>query len=235
MTISFKPILPVLMLCLLAGGCNNSSQPVVQKSGNAAKVANDPVEETEPVTEIMSLYDGKTLDRWEKIQFGGEGDIEIVDGEIRMQFGDPLTGICLSEDVEIPKTNYEISLNAMKRDGHDFFCGLTFPVDDSFCTFVVGGWAGSLVGLSNLDGRDASDNGTKVIRKFEKNRWYAIRVRVLPERITAWIDDEIMVDESIKDREVSIRNDVIVTTPLGITSFITESAIKDIQIKKLTP
>jgi hypothetical protein len=196
-----------------------------QEAGRDVEKLSDP--------SVQLLFDGKTLDGWEKIQFGGEGDIEVVEGEIRMQFGDPLTGICVPEDADIPKTNYEVSLKAMKRDGNDFFCGLTFPVNDSFCTLVVGGWAGTLVGLSNLDGVDASDNGTRVIRKFEKNRWYSIRVRVVPDRITAWIDDEKLIDESIKGREVSIRNDVITTTPLGITSFITEAALKDIAIKTL--
>ena len=178
-----------------------------------------------------SLFDGKSLDGWESIEFGGEGDILVADGEIQMLPGDPLTGICVIDGTELPTVNYEVSLKGVKRGGHDFFCGLTFPVKDNFCTLILGGWGGSLVGLSNLDGRDASENGTKVTRKFKKNQWYDIRVRVLPERITVWIDKEQVIDESIKDREVSIRNDVITTTPLGITNFITESAFKDIRIR----
>lgn len=181
----------------------------------------------------VSLFDGKTLDGWESIEFGGEGDITVADGEIQMLPGDPLTGICVLGDTDLPTENYEISLKGVKRDGHDFFCGITFPVKDNFCTLIVGGWGGGLVGLSNLDGRDASENGTKVTRKFEKNRWYAIRVKVLPERIVVWIDDEKLIDESTVGREVSIRNDVISTTPLGITNFQTESAFKDITIRTL--
>jgi len=179
------------------------------------------------------LFDGKSLDGWEVIEFGGEGDVEVVDGVIQMFSGDPLTGICVTEDVELPQANYEVSLEGMKLEGSDFFCAVTFPVNDSFCTLVVGGWGGSLVGLSNLDGRDASDNGTKVTRKFNRNQWYTVRIQVLPDRITAWIDDEKLIDESILDREVSIRNDVIATTPLGITNFITSSSLRDIKIRKL--
>ena len=182
---------------------------------------------------VVSLFDGKTLNGWESIEFGGEGDIMVADGEIQMMPGDPLTGICILDDVELPAENYEISLKGVKRDGHDFFCGITFPVKDNFCTLILGGWGGSLVGLSNLDGRDASENGTKVTHKFEKNRWYSVRVNVLPNRIKVWVDDEKLIDESIEGREVSIRNDVISTTPLGITNFQTESAFKDIQIRKL--
>ena len=47
--------------------------------------------------------------------------------------------------------------------GGDFFATLTFPVDDSFCTFVTGGWGGDIVGLSSIDGWDASDNETRIV------------------------------------------------------------------------
>lgn len=195
----------------------------------------DPVEQpqTAAVPKGRSLFDGKSLDGWETIEFGGEGDIEIVDGEIKMYKGDPLTGICVTEDVELPTANYEFSLEAVKHSGHDFFCAVTFPVNDTFCTMVVGGWGGNLVGLSNLDGQDASANQTKQMRKFIKGQWYAIRIQVLPDRITCWIDDEKLIDESIEGVEVSIRGDVITTTPLGITNFETSSSFRNIRIRKL--
>jgi len=222
-------------------GCRQekAATPAKQATPNPAGSSSETAEpgdvsaDKDQASDSINLFDGKTLGDWEKIQFGGEGDIEVVDGEIRMEMGDPLTGIALSDDVDIPRTNYELSLKAMKRDGNDFFCGLTFPVGESHCSFIVGGWAGTLVGLSNLDGRDASDNGTRVIRKFERNQWYSIRLRVTPERITCWIDDEQFVDESIVDREVSIRNDVITTTPIGICNFQTPNSVKDVILRKL--
>ena len=71
----------------------------------------------------------------------------------------------------LPKINYEVTLKAMKIDGSDFFCGLTFPVNDAFCTLIAGGWGGGLVGLSSLDNYDASENETSTFRGFEKKRW----------------------------------------------------------------
>lgn len=234
---SLTQVLSVVMLLLVCGtACQN--QPAAkqtQKSGDGSQSDTDAESDDSPSQDSaeIRLFDGKSLAGWEQIQFGGEGDIEVVDGEIRMDMGDPLTGVVIGEDVEIPRTNYEISLQAMKREGTDFFCGLTFPVGESHCSMIVGGWAGTLVGLSNLDGIDASDNGTRVVRKFERNQWYSIRVRVTPERITCWIDDEQLIDESIVDREVSIRNDVITTTPIGICNFQTPNSIKDIVVKKI--
>ena len=228
-----KILLMLVGLVLLATGCQQDPVAKTAKKSNPPTNLSGPGDSETPQTQPIQLFDGKSLAGWEKIEFGGEGDIEVVDGEIRMESGDPLTGIALSDDVEIPRTNYEISLQAKKREGNDFFCGLTFPVGQTHCSMIVGGWAGSLVGLSNLDGQDASDNGTRVIRKFEKDQWYTIRVRVTPERITCWIDDEQFIDESIVGREVSIRNDVITTTPIGICNFQTPNSIREIVVREL--
>ena len=100
-----------------------------------------------------SLFDGKTLAGWKKSVFGGEGDVEVKDGTIVMQAGSPMTGITWTG--KYPKMNYEISLQAKRVDGSDFFCGLTFPVGESPCSFIVGGWGGGVIGLSNLNGFDA--------------------------------------------------------------------------------
>ena len=89
-----------------------------------------------------------------------------------------------------PKSNYEVRFEAARLKGSDFFATLTFPVQDSFCTWVMGGWGGDIVGLSSLDGWDASDNETRAYFNFETGRWYKLRLQVTDDRITAWIDDE---------------------------------------------
>ena len=80
----------------------------------------------------------------------------------------------------IVRMDYEISLDAMRVDGSDFFCALTFPVGENPCTLVLGGWGGTLCGLSNLDYYDASENETTTFYAFEKNTWYHVRLRVIP-------------------------------------------------------
>ena len=83
-----------------------------------------------------------------------------------------LTGVSYTN--ELPRIDYEVSLEAMKIDGSDFFCGLTFPVDNAFCSFIAGGWGGGVVGLSSIDGMDASENETTKYMKFDASRWYPI-------------------------------------------------------------
>jgi hypothetical protein len=177
------------------------------------------------------LFDGKKLEDWKVANFGGEGRIRVEDGRVLMDFGEMLTGITYTK--EFPKTDYEIRLEAMRVDGIDFFCGLTFPVSDAHCSLIVGGWAGAVVGLSSLDGRDASENETTRYMKFETGRWYRIRVRVTSERIEAWIDDEQVVSQDTRGRKITTRTEVDLSKPLGIAAWQTKAALRKIEYRRL--
>ncbi len=183
-------------------------------------------------TDWRSLFDGKTLTNWRSANFGGEGQVKVENGKIILGMGVTLTGITWVGG-EIPRMNYEISLEAMKVSGNDFFCGLTFPVDKSPCSLIVGGWGGSVVGLSSIDGMDASENETTTAGDFAYGRWYRIRLRVTPKRIEAWIDEKKVVDADTTGREISIRPEVSLSQPLGIAAWMTEAALRDIKLRQL--
>ncbi len=187
-----------------------------------------------PAPAWQPLFNGKDLAGWKKTNFGGEGEIAVKDGQIDMEFGYSLTGITYAKQ-DLPRTSYELRLEAMRVDGIDFFCGLTFPVEDSHCSFIVGGWAGTVVGLSNIDGKDASDNETTKYMNFKTKQWYRIKVRVTPERIQAWIDDQLVVNQSIVGRKIGLRNEVDPSVPLGICAWETKAALRNIQIRRLAP
>ena len=222
------------LLFLLASTSVGASSCWAQAAGSSEELTAPATDaDTVTATTTRSLFDGKTLDGWEQTEFGGEGFVEVVDGVIELGRGDPMTAINLNDDVSLPKDNYEITLSAMKTSGSDFFCGLTFPVDESWCTLVVGGWSGTVVGLSNIDGLDASQNQTRTVRKFEKDRWYAIRVAVADDAIRVWIDDELFVDQSIAGKTVSLRNEMIPCRPLGLATYITSASYKDIVIREI--
>lgn len=177
------------------------------------------------------LFDGETLDSWKSTQFGGEGDVHVERGAIHLEFGSPLTGITYTQP--FPRVNYEVELEARRIDGIDFFCALTFPVDDAYCSFVVGGWAGSVVGLSSIDGKDASENDTTRYMNFETGRWYRIRLRVTPVAIQAWIDDQQVVDQPRANHKISTRNEVSLSAPLGIATFETRAALRKLRFREL--
>ncbi len=179
----------------------------------------------------QSLFDGKTLKGWAVTDFAGHGAVEIENGSIFLRQG-VMTGINWTNPM-LAEMNYEIALDAMRVDGSDFFCGLTFPVGKDPCSFIVGGWGGGVVGLSSLDGEDAANNETTKVRAFEAGKWYAIRVRVEPTRIQAWIDEEKYVDVVTTDHRISIRIEVEESRPLGIASWSTTAALRNIRIRRL--
>ncbi len=187
-----------------------------------------------------ALFDGKTLQGWQQSGFEAEGPVKVEapfrngPGAVIIEAGTTLSGITWTKGAELPRTNYEITLEAMKLNGGDFFCGLTFPVGAAACSFIVGGWGGTTVGISSIDHVDASENGTTKTREFADNRWYRIRVRVTAEAIQAWIDDEPMADVEIAGHTISLRpGDIQKSLPLGVATYMTRAAIRDIRLRKL--
>src|SRR5205823_2277761 len=113
--------------------------------------------------EWKDLFDGKALGNWKKTDFGGGGEVKVEKSfrngppAIVVQMGATLSGFNWTGK-DIPKTNYEVSLECMRIEGGDFVCGLTFPVADSHASLILGGWGGATVGISSIDGSDASEN-----------------------------------------------------------------------------
>jgi hypothetical protein len=185
-------------------------------------------------SKIVNLYNGKDITNWEKTNFGGEGDVHIENGLLVLEMGDPFTGINWKSEKEFPKTNYEISLEAKKMMGDDFFCGLTFPVKDSHATFVCGGWGGAVVGISSIDFMDASENDTTDFMRFDNDRWYKIRVKVTDEEVLAWIDNKEMAKVNLEDNKVMLRSGAMeLCVPMGIANFQTRTALRNIKLRKL--
>jgi 3-keto-disaccharide hydrolase len=168
---------------------------------------------------------------WVPIEFRGKGEITIEGDSIELGRGNDMTGIVWTGP--LARMNYEISLEAKRVAGGDFFCGLTFPYNDSACSLIVGGWGGTLVGLSSLDGYDAYNNETARFRDFDDDVWYRFRVRVRPTRIEAWIDDKQYVDVDTSTREVGLRWEMEKARPLGIATWRTSGVIRKVVLTSL--
>lgn len=177
------------------------------------------------------LFDGASLGDWRPTAFGGGAEPEVVDGAIRISPGADLNGVTWGG--EFPRQRYELALEARRVDGNDFFCGLTFPVGDSCCSLILGGWGGSITGLSCIDGRDAGDNETTDTMTFEKGRWYDVRVRVTPERIECLVDGAAIVDQAIENRRIDVRAEVIPSQPLGVATYATTGEVRRIRWRRL--
>ena len=122
----------------------------------------------------LVLFDGKTLDDWKPTSFPNPGDVKVEDGTILMPVGNAMTGIT-STRKDLPTSNYELTYEAIRQSGGDFFAAATFPVGKSFATLVNGGWGGSVTGISSLNGADASENETSTSFTYKNKTWYKFR------------------------------------------------------------
>jgi len=226
-----------LLVVGILNGCASKQAPVATRTPSVSSTAtntNQAAAKTatqQPVPAgAIRLFDGRTLNGWRVSDFAGKGPVRVEDGKLILEMG-TMTGVTYTNSV--PTMNYEISVEAMRVDGSDFFCGLTFPVGKDPCSLIVGGWGGGVVGLSSLDGQDASSNETTQYINFEKGRWYKVRLRVMPNKIQAWLDEDKIIDVDTTDRQISIRLEVEESRPLGFSSWSTTAALRNIYLRKL--
>lgn len=171
---------------------------------------------------------------WSELQLGGEGSAQWTDGVLRLDAGVEMTGSQYGG--ALPEIPYELELEARKMSGSDFFCGLTFPVSSAAecVTLVVGGWGGVTVGISSIDGKDASENETTSYGSFESEKWYAIRVTVKKGEVLAWVDGEEVVNLATEGRKLGLRRGAIEScAPLGLAAWQTGSEIRAVRWRSI--
>ena len=177
------------------------------------------------------LFDGRTLTGWKVTDFPGHGAVHCESGTIVLDKGTRLTGITWTNDA--PTRNYEIELDAMRVEGSDFFCGLTFPDGDTHCSLIMGGWGGERVGISSINNDDASDNQTTSLVQFDSGKWYHIRLRVTDDKIEAWLDDKKIVDLETIGLKITMRpGEIELSKPLGLATWKTTGALRNIRLRR---
>lgn len=215
--VSWYWLLPGLGLALMVPSAARADAP---PSGTAGKP--------------LVLFDGKSLEGWAKTKFYSSGDVKVENGSIVLAQGQGMTGVTTTRK-DLPTTNYELTYEAERLAGEDFFAAATFPVGKSFITFVNGGWHGTVTGLSSLNGSDASENETTTFVKFENKTWYKFRVWVTDVAIRCWVDDQKVVSVNHEDVEVRTRIEVRPNQPLGFATYESGGALRKIAIRPLTP
>ena len=183
----------------------------------------------------LSLFDGRTLEGWKPLEegpFEGHGEVHVENGTIVLERGRMQTGISWTGG--FPRDRYEVSLEAKRTQGSDFFCGMTFPVGDSPCTLIVGGWGGSIVGLSNVDDQAAVENQTTGTYNFDNDIWYRIRLRVSDAKIEAWINGEQVIDLGRAGHRFSVWYEQEAARPFGISTWDTGAALREIRVRRLS-
>ncbi len=182
----------------------------------------------------LALFDGKSLDGWKKNDFPRAGDVKVEDGKINLNAGGTMTGITTTRQ-DLPRVDYELSYEAMRTEGGDFFAAATFPVGKAYITLVNGGWGGNITGLSSLNGMDASENETTCSIKYEDKTWYRFRVHVTGRAIRCWVDDKEIIAVDYQDRRVSTRLETARERAAGLRHLEDRRRLRKIEIRTLTP
>ncbi|HBJ85712.1 MAG TPA: DUF1080 domain-containing protein [Verrucomicrobiales bacterium] len=173
---------------------------------------------------------------WQAAGIAEEGRVTIKDGEITLDAGQPMTGARFDawQSAKLPRSRYAIEYEAMRVEGNDFFGTVTFPVNDSHVTLVIGGWGGTLVGISSIDDLDASENTTTGNAFFKNNEWHQVRVEVRDDDIRAWIGGKLFVNVSTKGRKLGLRaGDIEKCTPFGFATYATRARVREVVVRRL--
>jgi hypothetical protein len=192
--------------------------------------------EEKPKQHVLLDGNPESLDNWEEVDMGGSGPVSWYEDRMVVELGEMLSGAVYKKADQLPTTNYEITLEAMRTSGVDFFCGLTFPVGDleTCATFIMGGWGGSVTGISSIDGMDAANNATGTFQRYEDDKWYQVKLRVTPKNLSAWIGDEQVVDIDIEGRKVSLRaGPMEAYAPLSLTTYNTTGEFRNVVLTEL--
>jgi hypothetical protein len=100
----------------------------------------------------------------------------------------------------------------------------------------VGGYAGTVVGLTTLDGQPANRNATTRKMTFARDRWYGVRLRVTAARVQAWIDGTPVVDTPRAGHAFGHLGSWGPIKPFGIyTSRATGAVLRTIRLRRLGP
>lgn len=191
----------------------------------------------EKIEESWKLFEGEWANKWDSADFVDGGKAEVSDGGMWLGEGAPMTGMVLkSWNADgMPMVDYSVEYEALRVKGSDFFGTITFPIEEEeHCvSFVLGGWGGKQIGISSIDGLDASMNETSGVMDFEDGKWYAIRVEVRKGLLQVWVNGVPVVHVLTKGRMLGLRTGIEPCAPFGLASYATEGRIRNLVVKRL--
>lgn len=189
-------------------------------------------------TKRWALFEAPLASQWQDAKIEGGGEVRRETDGFTLHAGAPMTANVLPtwEQEGLPVVGYRLTYEAMRVSGSDFFGSVTFPVGhrERSVTFVLGGWGGTQVGISSIDGADASENPTGSSQRFENGRWYRIRIEVHEESVRVWLDDRPLVRFDPQGRQLHLRGgEISKCVPFGFATYGTEGRIRACVVERL--
>ncbi len=186
--------------------------------------------------ETVALFNGKDLSGWKTADIWGNGKVEALsNGVISCGLGKPLTGLAYTNS--FPTMSYEVKMEALRKEGSDFFVAMTIPVESNACTVVIGGWGGGLCGISSINFLDASENQYSEGVVFKNDVWYTLRVRVTPGLLEVFLNDTLYTAkvpfESSSAFTLRAGSDIDKTKPFGLATYETKALWRNLTVMTL--
>jgi len=214
------------------GGCQTGptaqerAQAAAAEAAAAAAAVPPPPPALEPGQEI-SLFDGTSLGLWKIEDLGAQQNVRVADGQIHLDWGNPGTAIHWSgPEVAL---GYELRFELQRARGSgDAYSFITFPVGDHACTLVLGDWVGV---QCRSEGPDATERGGIKRVAIEPERWYAVTLRVVANRIQASLDGEVAVDVPL-DPPATVGADPS-PRPLAIATWSMSASLRELHLRRL--
>ena len=217
-------IIIAFTLFLLGSGLRRQSEPIVTAGMTAAQDVPEG---------WISLFDGKTLNGWKVVRYGGNGEPYVRNGAmvIPVATTGPMTGLCWVGD-SLPVNNYVIYYEARRVTGRDIFAGLTFPYGETAASLVFGGWGGMVNGLSCIDGYDALENETTQFFSLSNHQWYPVQLRVTADSINATVGAMQIVELATAGKDIHLRDEIL-NTGLTLWTYDSTGEIRNLRLKKI--
>jgi hypothetical protein len=157
-------------------------------------------------------------------------------GVLVLERGEPFTVVRYEGKAPLLVDEYEISWDAMRVEGNDFFASLTFPVGskEQCATFVTGGWGGWTTGISSIGHQFANENETSGSMEFATGRWYTFTLQVNTKCLRGLIDGKEQFKVGLKGKTIGMHpSEITKSMPLGFASYSTKGAIRNVRVRAL--
>ena len=157
-------------------------------------------------------------------------------GVLVLERGEPFTVVRYEGKAPLLVDEYEISWEAARLEGNDFFASLTFPVGsrEKCATFVTGGWGGWTTGVSSIGHQFANENETTGSMEFASGRWYAFTLQVNTMCLRGLIDGKEQFKVGLKGKAIDMHpSEITKSMPLGFASYSTKGAIRNVKVRPL--
>ncbi len=182
-----------------------------------------------------SLLRADSLDGWQVATtdvFSKHGPVRVDGDCLLLEGGQPDTGVAWQG--AFPTEGYEVCMEALRLYDAPC-CEVVFPVGESHCMLVVGGWEeGAFVALADVDNVEPpSENASAAKFHFQLQRWCRVYLRVTTDRVEVTLDGQPVINLPVAQHRFSLPTRWQALKPFGLGSAAgREARLRNIKLRQ---